>query len=256
MKLTIGLPCCNNFAEVWFSIQSLRLHHDLTDTEILVIDNGTDPAIREFILGWADKAVRYVKHSESIGPAGAKQRVFAEARGDWVICMDSHVLLAAGVLPVFRDWATCNPECLDLLHGPMLYDNLTLCADAMNDEWRGGMWGTWRNAHLDQLPKDPYEIPMHGMGLFACRRDAWLGFNPMFSGFGGEEGYIHTKYRQAGRRVLSLPFLRWSHFFRNTPPPYAVSTVDRISNYTIGLAELGVDSADMVAHFGLSSSVK
>ena len=38
---------------------------------------------------------------------------------------------------------------------------------------------------------EPFEIPMQGLGMFSCRKEAWLGFNPLFNGFGGEEGYIH-----------------------------------------------------------------
>ena len=50
----------------------------------------------------------------------------------------------------------------------------------------------------------PFEITMQGLGLFACRRDAWPGFNPAFRGFGGEEGYIHEKIRQRGGETLVL----------------------------------------------------
>jgi hypothetical protein len=65
----------------------------------------------------------------------------------------------------------------------------------------------------------PFEIPAQGLGLFTCRKDAWLGFNPAFRGFGGEEGYIHTKYRQAGHRCLNLPFLGWMHRFGRVGGP-------------------------------------
>ncbi|MGL1784034.1 hypothetical protein ACSTG0_23510, partial [Vibrio parahaemolyticus] len=74
----------------------------------------------------------------------------------------------------------------------------------------------------------PFEIPMQGMGLFACRRDAWAGFNPDFRGFGGEEGYIHEKFRQRGGKVLCLPFLRWMHRFnRPLGLPYPNVWADR-----------------------------
>jgi hypothetical protein len=91
---------------------------------------------------------------------------------------------------------------------------------------------------------------MQGLGLFACRRDAWLGFNPEFRGFGGEEGYIHEKFRKAGRRVLCLPFLRWVHRFgRPLGVPYRNKWEDRIRNYVIGFGELGVPTDDLEAHF-------
>jgi hypothetical protein len=42
---------------------------------------------------------------------------------------------------------------------------------------------------------------MQGLGVFACRRDAWPGLNPRLSGFGGEEGYLRP-----GRRVRHRAF--------------------------------------------------
>ena len=47
-KLTIGMPSYNNAAEVWATVQALKIYHDLKDMEILVIDNFGDPAIEKF----------------------------------------------------------------------------------------------------------------------------------------------------------------------------------------------------------------
>ena len=91
---------------------------------------------------------------------------------------------------------------------------------------------------------------MQGLGLFACRRAAWPGFNPDFRGFGGEEGYIHEKFRRAGGRTLCLPFLRWMHrFTRPLGIPYVNRWEDRLRNYLIGFRELGLDTAPVVEHF-------
>ena len=95
-----------------------------------------------------------------------------------------------------------------------------------------------------------FDIPMQGLGLFACRRTAWAGFNPKFRGFGAEEGYIHEKMRQRGGRTLCLPYLRWLHRFnRPSGPPYVNRWEDRIRNYFIGFTELGLDTSEMEAHF-------
>ena len=76
---------------------------------------------------------------------------------------------------------------------------------------------------------------MQGLGLFACRREAWPGFNPRFRGFGGEEGYLHEKVRRNGGRVLCLPALGWTHrFARPLGPPYRPTWEDRVRNYRIG----------------------
>ena len=101
-------------------------------------------------------------------------------------------------------------------------------------------------------PPEPTPIyrPSRGMGLFACRRDVWPGFNPAFRGFGGEEGYIHEKVRQRGGKVLCLPFLRWIHRFnRPLGIPYPNVWADRVRNYLIGFREIGWDTEPVIDHF-------
>lgn len=87
---------------------------------------------------------------------------------------------------------------------------------------------------------DPFEIPACGMGCFAARKSDWLWYNRAFRGFGGEEWYVHTKYRKAGRKTLCLPFLRWVHRFGRVSVPYALPWYDKARNYVIGHTELGL----------------
>ncbi len=156
-----------------------------------------------------------------------------------------------GLLKKLREYFSSNPDTPDLLQGPLLHDDLIHLATHFKPEWSGGMYGRWDDSGLANDPNgEPFEIPMQGMGLFACRRSAWPGFNDAFRGFGGEEGYIHEKFRQAGGRTLCLPFLRWVHRF-NRPMgiPYRNTLEDRIWNYLVGLRELGMPTDDMEAHF-------
>ncbi|MDH3769286.1 MAG: hypothetical protein OES99_12670, partial [Gammaproteobacteria bacterium] len=149
------------------------------------------------------------------------------------------------------DYYEKHPDCMDLLQGPMLYDDQQSIVTHFAPRWRQGMYGTW---DLDERGKDidgePFEIPMQGLGLFSCRKDAWLGFNKKFRGFGGEEGYIHEKFRQADRRTLCLPFLRWLHrFARPNGVPYALRWEDRIHNYIVGFEDLNLDVEPVIDHF-------
>ena len=89
-----------------------------------------------------------------------------------------------------------------------------------------------------------------GWGIFACKTDAWLGFSDKFSGFGGEEGYIHEKFRQAGRKIWCLPFLKWVHRFqRPRGIQYKLDLKDRIRNYFQGFIELNKDPQEIIDHF-------
>jgi len=113
------------------------------------------------------------------------------------------------------------------------------------------MWGQWGNdARGNDLKSEPFEIQAQGMGLFSARKDSWLGFNPLFREFGGEEGYIHEKYRKHGKKTLCLPFLRWLHRFeRPNGTNYPNNLVSRFRNYYIGFKELGLDMTPLLEHF-------
>ena len=99
-----------------------------------------------------------------------------------------------------------------------------------------------------------------GCGCFGCRTDVWQGFNEDFTGFGGVEGYIHEKHRQAGYKVICLPFLQWIHYFRNQhgvqePVPFRLDQRDRIHNYLLGFRELGMSLDPIYKLYGKLSHI-
>jgi hypothetical protein len=216
-KLTIGMATYDDYDGVYFTLQALRLYHPeiLDHTEFLVIDNHPDGACAQHLknLENAIPSYRYVPEGEISGTA-IRDWIFREAGGDFVLCMDCHVFIVHGALKRLIDYFDAHPGTGDLLQGPLLYDDLTSISTHFRPEWRSGMYGVWEKSDAGaDIDGAPFDIPMQGLGLFACRRAAWPGFNPEFRGFGGEEGYIHEKFRRAGGRTLCLPFLRWMHRF-------------------------------------------
>jgi hypothetical protein len=167
------------------------------------------------------------------------------------LCIDSHILIVPGAIPRLLAHFDAAPHSRDLLQGPLLYDDLRSISTHFEPRWEAGMYGVWAIDPRGEDPQGaPFDIPMQGLGLFACRRDAWARFNPKFRGFGGEEGYIHEKTRQLGGRTLCLPFLRWMHRFeRPFGTRYENRWEDRIHNYYVGLTELGLDTTAMERHF-------
>lgn len=252
--LTIGMSTFDDYDGCYFSIQAIRLYHPeiLDDVEFLVIDNnptGRPAQALKSLESWAPN-YRYIPYCGSQGTA-VRDLLFREASGDFVLCMDCHVLFPPGALAKLIQYFRENPSTKDLLQGPLISDSMEPMATHFDPKWSQGMYGCWG---MDDRGKDPggepFEIGMHGAGVYACRRDAWPGFNPRLAGFGGEEGYIHEKIRRAGGRNLCLPFLRWMHRFeRPMGIPYQPSWTDRVRNYMLIYDELGLDPKPVIDHF-------
>jgi hypothetical protein len=252
--LTVGMATYDDFDGAYFTATALRLYHpEVADrVSLVVVDNNplgsaawSLKALEEQVQG-----LRYVPAGDVRGTA-VRDRVFREANSDWVLCVDAHVLLDGGALARLLDFVEANQDCRDLLQGPLLDGSNGHVATHWAPAWRDGMFGTWATDERGVDPDaPPFEIPMQGLGLFACRTDAWPGLNAGFRGFGGEEGYLHEKFRAAGRRTVCLPFLRWVHrFARPGGAPYEVRWEDRIRNYLLGWEEVGLPTQPILDHF-------
>lgn len=252
--LTVGMATHDDYDGVYFTVMSLVLYHTelLEKIEILIVDNNPDSKHGVAVAGLAKRVrqIRYLPAQQYHGTA-VRERIFHEASADNVLCLDCHVFLHAESLKQLLNYFTNNPNSKDLLHGPIVYDDLAQYSTHMTPEWQAGFYGRWGQDERGQNPKgSPFDIPMQGLGLFACVKRHWPGFNPKFRGFGGEEGYIHEKFRQRGGRVLCLPFLRWTHRFdRPNSPTYPNSWEGRLRNYLIGWQELNLDVTPVLNHF-------
>jgi hypothetical protein len=257
--LTIGMAAFDDFDGVYFTVTSLMIHHAdaLRDCQIVVVDNN--PAsrqgrlIKEWIAEQGPQA-EYHAFAEPTGTAQARNEVFRRARSPAVLCIDCHVLLAPGAVRRLLDYYAAHPNTRDLLMGPLLDDSGQIAATHQRPQWSDGAWGVWafddRAAHPHA---EPFPIWQQGMGLFSCRKDAWVGFHPGFRGFGGCESYVMEKFRRKGGTVLCCPWLRWTHRFqRSHYVPYPVAREDALRNYLIGFRELGIDPAPALEHFQAS----
>ena len=244
----------DDFDGVWFTIQAIGMYQPevLGDVSFLVIDNHPEGAAAPSLRALTDwlPDYRYVAFNGYRGTA-VRDLVFREADADIVCCLDSHVLLRPGALSHLLDWFGAHPESMDLLQGPLLYDSLEVGATHLEPTWGAGMYGQWgRDPRIGDPDCAPFEIPMQGLGLFACRKDAWPGLNPRMRGFGGEEGYLQEKFRQRGGRVLCHPGLGWLHrFSRPAGVSYPNNWEDRVRNYRIAWSEIGWDLAPVRSHF-------
>ena len=152
VALTIGMPTYNDFDGVFFTVQSLRLHQDLADTEILVVDNFGCDHTRAFIENCADPAIRYVRRTEITGTAPAKDRVFREALGDAVLCCDSHILFAPTLIPALSPVAAHHDSAAGRIEAGWTLSEETVTYDLAIPEGARGtlvLDPAWRDPVLD-----------------------------------------------------------------------------------------------------------
>jgi len=253
--LTIGMAYYRDWPGLWATIQSLRLHHQaaMEHVEIVVIDNdpngNPDDPSEDSHSGKAKRlcnriGARYEHFTKVAGTAAAKGRIFDVATGEWVLVVDCHVLLPTLTLDLFIGWIRQQPaDCKDLIHGPLIGDGGLddIIGTQMNPGWGSLMYGQWGVNPLVHTSLEPFEIQMHGCGLFACRRDQWPGFHPLLRGFGPEEWHIHQRIRRNGGKIYCLPFLKWCHRFGNpdgTRPP-GLAPEDRLRGHLITWLDTG-----------------
>lgn len=257
-KLTIGMATFDDYEGVYFTIQSLRLNNldRFDEIDFLIIDNNPESEEGKTTKRFAASAgARYIPDT-SWRSTAVRDRIFREALAPVAMSIDPHVLFEPGAVSRVIDYFDGN-DSADLHHGVILYDYLETTGAVMthmDPVWRADMFGIWGHDKKGADPTTPpYEIEQHGLGCFVCRVEAWEksgGFHPLFRGFGGEEGYIHEKFRKAGATTILLPWLRWIHRFdRPRGSPYPLTIEERIRNYLIGWLDLDRDPEDVIKHF-------
>ena len=245
--LTIGMATYDDYDGVFFSIQALRMYHPICNTdsvEFVILDNNPKGPHGLACLNFAGSSSNNIKYIEYSGVSSSfnKYKIVDHATGQYVLIIDCHVLIAQNGISHLLSYFQQNPECKNLIQGPLLYDDLKNISTHFNPQWSGDMYGVWSTNSEAYNNGHPFEIPMQGMGLLSFERSAWKGINQNFKGFGGEEGYIAEKFRQWGGKNVCLPQLGWNHRFgRPSGVKYPLALEDRIWNYFIGWLEITQD---------------
>jgi hypothetical protein len=341
--LTIGMAHHTDFYGVYFTLQALRKelrHYGLLDqVEFVVIDNSPDNehglAVRQsFEVGWVGHGAagqQYIRWDEYDSTSQSRNQIFVNAKADYVLAMDCHVLMEIGAVGRLIDYYKKHPKTKDLLTGPLDFDDLEHQSTHFDDQWGGEMRGRWgqawqcacddgirfgvivdqqtpgaspkvkyqsleldgkylascykckknlpveqdfhqheivlasmgfrrlgfgdetltgRDRFMDRLDQPPFEIPGQGLGMFSCRTDSWVGFNPHARGFGAEEMCVHEAVKQNGGVTLCCPFMPWVHRFRRVGgTPYKLTVFNKARNYVLWYNQLDRNTDELKTEF-------
>ena len=231
-----------DFWGVNYTLMSLYTQfQDLMDQgviETVLVDNHPDPgedpndkeaiAIMERVA--KDCAARYVQWCEKQGTYPGKNQLQVEARGKWVLTIDSHVFLSRGTLETILDLIQERPESNDLFHLPCLskpglmidFRHLYAIYAGVDKAKKAGKSVYGYTGEMKKLG-DPYPIAAQITSAYLVRRAAWFsgkGYDPILGMYGGWEGPLQVKWRLMGRDVLSIrhkkvkpiPVYHWHHF--------------------------------------------
>jgi len=256
-KLTIGWACHDDIEGAFWTASCLRMYHTgnsrtCPEIQLLMVDDL--PKKTESLENLcALSGAKYVHAPKDKGPAHAKNSVFENADGEYVLLLDSHVILQAGAIDYIMNGINGDFIGRDMWCGPLLNENKDVIATHMDPKWRGDFFGIWNTKN----PLPPVsEIPMHGTAMFLMKKEHWPGFSPNFSGFAGEEGYVHELVRKNGGTVRLHTALGWIHrFLRSKPITYRLDIIDKIYNYMIAYFETG-KNPETVANWFLKNQPK
>lgn len=233
----------DDYDGVYFTIQSLRLHHSLEEKNVdfIVIDNNPLSKHGEETKKFVEDRIggKYIPHTEN-NTSFIKYKIFDYSESEYTICLDPHVMISKnGINHLISYFEKDISNQKNLVQGPLLHDSLKNVSTHFDPTWRDSMYGIWATNKEALEKNEPFDIPMQGMGAFACKTSNWIDISDKFKGFGGEEGYIHEKFRQNGGRTICLPQFKWIHRFgRPNGVPYPLKLEDRVWNYFIGWLEI------------------
>ena len=95
-KLTIGMATYDDYDGVYFTIQSLRMYHNLKedDVDFIVIDNNPSGKHGKTTKRFVENAVKgkYIPYTEK-NTTAVRNLVFDNSESDYTVCVDPHVLI-------------------------------------------------------------------------------------------------------------------------------------------------------------------
>jgi glycosyltransferase involved in cell wall biosynthesis len=111
MSKTAGIlmPCRGHLPHVQLAVQSI-LSQTHRDFDFLIINDGSEPVVREYLENIQDSRVRVIHHETSIGVSRSLNKGLRELQTEIVIRMDSDDIAHPGRLALQCQYLTAHPE--------------------------------------------------------------------------------------------------------------------------------------------------
>lgn len=122
-RFSICIPTYNRARYIRDAIES-ALHQNYPAAEILIVDDGSDDETAEVVAPYLSDTVRFIQKEHSGAPE-TRNRLVQEARGEFLVWLDSDDVLLADTLRLYASAILAVPE-VDVLYGNLILTNSTL----------------------------------------------------------------------------------------------------------------------------------
>jgi len=216
------IPTLDRAPQLRQTLESIRRQSDLSEYELIVVDNGSKDETMDVCASFPDLRLTYI-FDTTPGSLTGRHRGAQQALGEVFCFLDDDILLDAGWLRTVKQTFRAHSD-IDLLTGPSLPLFETEVPGWLDDFWYhppgGGRFCSWLS--LVDMGEDVQEIdPNLVWSLnFCIRRQAFeelKGFHPDYYGPGlemfqgdGETG-LTMKAIAAGKKALYHPGVRVFH---------------------------------------------
>ncbi len=268
VRISVILPACNEWPFLERTVEQFAATLP-PRSEIIVVDNGSTDGCADFlsapdrqpadgrtwtIAGRDDPAgvvVRLARHPQPLGVAGARNRGFQDAQGEFVVFADAHVDVPPGWWPPVV--ATLNRPRVGVV-GPAF----GVIGAASHDKGYGQRIADaqLRVEWLGYRQDDPYPVPSLGGGFMGLRADvlaATGGFDDGMQQWGSEDTELCLRLWLLGYEVWVIPELEIPHNFR-AASPYRVEWKHAVHNLLrTAFLHLGEERLARVIHAVMES---
>ncbi len=166
--------------------------------EVIVVDDGAKEPLWMDASKWAERFSLLVVRQENAGPATARNRGVAEARGEFIAFTDDDCLPEPAWLETLIGAVRTNPE--------------ALCGTITFNDLKDDVWAATSQVIIDLVyayfntrPHDAYFLTSNNI---ACRRAIFLemgGFDTGFSRAGAEDREFCDRWRMSRRPIHLIP---------------------------------------------------